>query len=74
MLDVEKNELKKEIYKLSSAANNNNFIVIANHVDKWDELSFSDRQAVVNTLISVIYISGNQIDITWKIYRALYCR
>lgn len=66
-LDAERNERKKEIYKLSSSANDSDLMVIKNHVDKWQELSFSDRQAVVDALISVIYISGDQIDITWKI-------
>ncbi len=67
VLDAERAELKKEIYKLSSAANDNNFIVVKNHVDKWSDLTFSDRQAVVDALISIIYITGDQIDITWKI-------
>ena len=67
VLDAERAELKKEIYKLSSAANDNNFIVVKNHVDKWSDLTFSDRQAVVDALISIIYITGDQIEITWKI-------
>jgi site-specific DNA recombinase len=67
VLDAERAELKKELYRLTNTANDNNFTVISNPADKWKVLSFADRQAVVNALISIIYITENQINITWKI-------
>lgn len=67
VLDAQKNELKKEIYKLSSNVQESSLRVIKNHVDKWEELSFADKQAVVDALIQVIYIAGDKIDITWNV-------
>lgn len=67
LLDAQKSELKKEIYKISSNVEEGSMRVIKNHVDKWEELSFDDKQAVVDTLIQVIYIAGDKIDITWNI-------
>lgn len=67
VLDAERTELKKTINLLSNSALDNIMHKIVNPADKWSELSFTDRQAVVDALISVIYISGNQIDITWKV-------
>lgn len=60
LLDTEKNVIKKEIYKITSKAHDNSISVIKNHVDKWEELSFYDKQAVVDALIQVIYISGDK--------------
>ena len=40
---------------------------ITNHVDKWDSMSFEDKQAVVDTLIKVIRIANGNIEITWRI-------
>ncbi len=41
--------------------------VIKNHVNQWEELSFADKQAVVDTLVQVIYIADDRIEITWNV-------
>lgn len=66
-LDAERKRLKDEILKLSCSANGNNMKVIRNHVEQWEEISFTDKQAVVDTLIKIIYIADNKIDITWNL-------
>jgi len=66
-LDAERKRLKDEILKLSTSANGNNLNVIRNHVEQWEEISFTDKQAVVDTLIKIIYIADNKIDITWNL-------
>lgn len=66
MLDTERRLLQEEVVSLS--CNTENSIgFITNHVDKWEEISFEDKQTVVDTLIKVIYISNGKIDITWNI-------
>jgi len=66
-LDGDRNRLKGEILKLSCPTNDINMKVIRNHVEQWEELSFTDKQAVVDALIKIIYISDNKIDITWNL-------
>ncbi|MGB8454344.1 MAG: recombinase family protein [Anaerocolumna sp.] len=66
-LDADRNRLKEEIIKLTSSANDNDMKVIKNHVGKWEEISFADKQAVVDALIKIIYIADDKIDITWNI-------
>lgn len=65
VLDTKRTELKKTINTINNL-DGDNIQIIVNPAAKWGELSFADRQAVVATLISVIYVSENQIDITWK--------
>lgn len=67
LLDTQKNELKKEIYKISSNVEEGSMRVIKNHVNQWEELSFADKQAVVDTLVQVIYIADDRIEITWNV-------
>lgn len=66
-LDNEQKALQKEIFDLTSNAEDNNMSKIRDHVDKWNEITFEDKQAVVDALIKVIYIANGKIDITWKI-------
>jgi hypothetical protein len=40
---------------------------ITDHVEQWDDTSFENRQAVVDTLIKVIHIADGNIDVTWNI-------
>ena len=37
------------------------------HVKKWQDISFEDKQAVVDALIKVIKVANGNIEITWKI-------
>ena len=40
---------------------------ITDHVKKWQDISFEDKQAVVDALIKVIKVANGNIEITWKI-------
>ena len=40
---------------------------ITNHIKLWETLSFEDRQAVTDILVSVIRISNGNLEITWNI-------
>lgn len=66
-LDSERTRLKEEIIKLTSTSTDSDRKVIKDHVEKWEEISFADKQAVVDALIKIIYITEDKIDITWNI-------
>lgn len=66
-LDAERNRLREETLALSQQIDNTSLRAIENHVEKWDEATFEDRQAVADALIHVIRIADNEIEITWKI-------
>ena len=42
-------------------------IIISNHVQKWEQISFEDKQSVVDTLIKIINIADGNIEIIWNI-------
>lgn len=66
-LDKQKKELQEDILMLTHSNTADKFNEISNHIDTWDKLSFEDKQAVVDTLIKVIYISDGKIEIIWNI-------
>lgn len=40
---------------------------ITDHVQKWETLSFEDKQSVVDALIKVIRIANGNVEIVWRI-------
>ena len=40
---------------------------ITDHVKKWQDISFEDKQAVGDALIQVIKVANGNIEITWKL-------
>ncbi len=66
-LDAERRRLQEEAKVLCNKTNGGFLNVITNHVAKWEETSFEDKQAVVDALIKVITIADGNIEITWNI-------
>jgi len=66
-LDAERRKLKEEIQTLSCQSDDANTLQITNHAETWENVSFEDRQAVVDALIKVIRIANGEIVIDWKI-------
>lgn len=66
-LDTERKCLLKEIASPNAAKTEGSPKPVTDHVKLWETLSFSDRQAVADTLIKVIQISDGNMKITWNI-------
>ena len=66
-LDAERKALQEEIMTANDTDTGGELKQISNHAKTWETLSFGDRQAVVDTLIRVIKIADNNIEITWNI-------
>jgi len=66
-LDAERRRLQEEAEALCNKTNGGFLNVITDHVEKWEETSFEDKQAVVDALIKVITIADGNIEITWNI-------
>jgi hypothetical protein len=66
-LDSERKALQKETLELTYKSDDSHFNIITNHVEKWDETSFEDKQAVVDALIKLITVADGNIEITWNI-------
>ena len=66
-LDTERQTLQEEYVSLTNAKTGDKMGQITDHVKKWDNISFEDKQAVVDALIKVIKIANGNIEITWKI-------
>lgn len=66
-LDTERQTLQEEIISLTCTHTENKMGQITDHVKKWDNISFEDKQAVVDALIKVIKVANGNIEITWKI-------
>ena len=59
--------LDEENISLTCNQDKQNFDVISSHVQDWDNISFEDKQSVVNALIKVIHIADGKIEIMWNI-------
>lgn len=66
-LDAERKALQEEILTANVTDTEDKLKQITNHVKAWETLSFEDRQGVVDTLIKVIRIADNRMEITWNI-------
>lgn len=67
VLDAERKCLQAEILSLSHSLDSGSLTTITDHVAKWDETTFEDKQAVVDALIKVITIADGNIEITWNL-------
>ena len=66
-LDTERQTLQEELLSLTVSKAGDKIGQITDHVEKWDKITFEDKQTVVDTLIKVIKIANGNIEITWKI-------
>ena len=67
-LDLQVSAYKQELSELSPLANSSecNVRQLKGYMDRWDELSFDDKRAVVDQLIVVIKATQDDCEITWK--------
>ncbi len=66
-LDAERKTLQEKAARTSTQSKGYKSRQITNHIKLWETLSFEDRQAVTDILISVIRISNGNLEITWNI-------
>ena len=66
-LDAERKQLQKETLSMARQPDSSSRNIISDHVQKWEEIAFEDKQAGVDVLIKVITIGDNKIAITWNI-------
>lgn len=66
-LDRERQQLQAENSSLAYQTDRSSLSVISDHVEKWEETTFEDKQAVVDALIKVITIADGTIEITWNL-------
>ena len=62
-LDDERKQLQKDSILFTYTEN----CIVSDHVQKWEEISFEDKQSVVDSLIKVINIADGNIEIIWNI-------
>ena len=62
-------QVEREIAKLSAAAVSPEQIdTISNYLDDWENVSFEDKQQVVDLMITVICATSGKLQIEWKLY------
>lgn len=66
-LDKSKREISEKMLHLSNSELSKNIEKITDYVEKWDDLSTTDKQKIVDILIKVIYIGDEEIEIEWNI-------
>ena len=68
-LDLQKKKVEAEIQSIQAdqVAKKTDSSKIVDAVDKWDELSFDDKRAVVNLLIGKILVYQDHIEIVWLV-------
>jgi len=66
-LDIERNELYENLMKLTNIEKRSDINKIENYIVRWDEFTFDDKRIILDTLIKVIRISEDAIDIEWKV-------
>ncbi len=66
-LDKERNSIQSEIRELSAADVPSDLETIKDYMDRWDELSFDDKRATVDKIISSVQVSKEMPRIVWKI-------
>lgn len=66
-LDGERKRLQEETLSFTHNPTENSLGIISNHVKKWEDATFEDRQSVVDVLVKVIHIADGNIEITWNI-------
>ena len=67
-LDAKRQAISKEIAKLSAdAVPMERIESISGYLDDWENVSFEDKQKVVDALIIVIRATNEKVEIEWKI-------
>ena len=67
-LDSRRQTLASEIAKLTAEAVSPEQIdTISNYLDDWENVSFEDKQQVVDLMITVIRATSEKLQIEWKI-------
>ncbi len=66
-LDTERIALQEEIAAADTAGAAGSLKPITSHLKLWEMLSLEDRQAITDTLIKVIRIADETMEITWNI-------
>lgn len=66
-LDTERRRLQEDVLTATCNQNKNNMDIITDHVEKWDDTSYEEKQSVADALIKVIHIADGNIEITWNI-------
>ena len=67
-LDSRRQALASEIAKLTAEAVSPEQIdTISNYLDDWENVSFEDKQQVVDLMITVIRATSEKLQIEWKI-------
>jgi hypothetical protein len=65
-LDEQCKKLQQENLTTLQAVKTNKFNTVYDHAKNWENTSFEDKQSVVDILINIIYISNDEIKITWN--------
>lgn len=66
-LEEERQKIKTELLKYSQPVNTETMLAIHKHTENWENLTFEDKQTVVDTLIEVIYVANGKIHIKWRV-------
>ena len=66
--EMELAQVESEIAKLTAEAVSPEQIdTISNYLDDWENVSFEDKQQVVDLMITVIRATSEKLQIEWKI-------
>lgn len=66
-LDAERRNLQEEMAAANGSRPENGGAQMADHVKRWEHISFEGKKAVADTLIKIIKVADGNIEITWKI-------
>lgn len=66
-LDIQRQNLQEQLISLTCSGTHRKQIQITDYAPIWDNISFEDKQAVVDIFINVIQIANGELEITWNI-------
>jgi len=66
-LDEKRKKLQQENIAIAQTVKKNSMDTVYRHVENWEDISFEDKQSVIDILIKVIHISNGEIVIDWNI-------
>jgi len=66
-LDEERKKLQQENISITHTVKKDKLDTVYDHVENWSDISFEDKQSVVDTLIKVIHIANGDIVVKWNI-------
>lgn len=67
LLDNKRKELAKKTLEINHANQKQDFEEINNHIQNWEKATFEEKKMIVDALIKVIYVKGDEINIEWYI-------